>query len=80
MQNFEFYADTSLVVVVIFTDSLLALTTPLVMVSTIVCEHLYDVNKVIGVLISVTENVDNCRIVNLCFGLENKAHIARRAR
>jgi hypothetical protein len=39
--TFTFDVDTSVVIEVLLADALLALTAPLVVVSAIVCEHLY---------------------------------------
>jgi hypothetical protein len=75
-----FDVDTRVVVVVLLADALLALTAPLVVVYTIVCEHLYVVNKVIMALLDIPADVDNFRLINICFGLVYEAHTARRYR
>jgi hypothetical protein len=78
--TFTFDVDTSVVIEIFFADALLALTAPLVVVSAIVCEHLYVVYEMVVALLGIPENVDDCRLINLCFGLVNKAHTARRFR
>ncbi len=75
-----FDVDTSVVIEIFFANRLLALTAPLVVVSTIVFEHLYVVYEMVVALLGIPENVDDCRLINFCFGLANKAHTARRFR
>ncbi len=73
--TFAFYVDTSVVVKILLSDALLALTAPLVVVSTIVCEHLYVVYEMVVALLGIPENVDDCRLINLRISLINETHI-----
>jgi len=78
--TFAFYVDTIVGIEISFADFLLTLTAPLVVVSTIVCEHVYVVNNVIVTLFNMPKNVDDCRLINLCFGFVNETNTAWRFR
>jgi hypothetical protein len=78
--TFAFYVYTSVVIELFLADALLALTAPFLVVSTIACEHLYVVNKVILTLFDIPENVDDCRLINPCFSFVDEAHSAWCAR